>query len=101
MAAEAHVAGASWLDTYGDENPKWKNPASFDLLPEFNNEHIESGLWDTGDAFLELLEAMAKMGSTHARSNEEATLRYRQERWNWAKRYQLPNNGLASMPNPK
>lgn len=101
MAAEAHVAGASWLDTYGDENPGWKNPASFDLLPEFNNEHIESGLWDTGDAFLELLEAMAKMGSTHARSNEEATLRYRQERWNWAKRYQLPNNGLASMPNPK
>lgn len=101
MAAEAHVAGASWLDTYGDENPGWKNPASFDLLPEFNNEHIESGLWDTGDAFLELLEAMAKMGSTHARNNEEATLRYRQERWNWAKRYQQPPSGLTSMPNPK
>lgn len=101
MAAEAHVAGASWLDTYGDENPAWKNPASFDLLPEFNNEHIESGLWDTGDAFLELLEAMAKMGSTHARSTEESTLRYRQERWNWAKRYQQPPSGLTSMPNPK
>ncbi|SPO22954.1 uncharacterized protein UTRI_01632 [Ustilago trichophora] len=101
MAAEAHVAGASWLDTYGDENPGWKNPASFDLLPEFNNEHIESGLWDTGDAFLELIEAMAKMGSTHARGNEETTLRYRQERWNWAKRYQQPPSGLSSMPNPK
>ncbi|ETS62717.1 hypothetical protein PaG_02455 [Moesziomyces aphidis] len=101
MAAEAHVAGASWLDTYGDENPSWKTPATFELLPEFNNEHIESGLWDTGDAFLELLEAMAKMGSTHARSNEEATLRYRQERWNWAKRYQQPPSGLTSMPIPK
>ncbi|GAC96499.1 potential fungal zinc cluster transcription factor [Pseudozyma hubeiensis SY62] len=101
MAAEAHVAGTSWIDTYGDENPGWKNPASFDLLPEFNNEHIESGLWDTGDAFLELLEAMAKMGSTHARSTEETTLRYRQERWNWAKRYQQPPSGLTSMPNPK
>ncbi|SJX61576.1 uncharacterized protein SRS1_12563 [Sporisorium reilianum f. sp. reilianum] len=100
MAAEAHVAGASWWDTYGD-SPGWKNPASFDLLPEFSNEHIESGLWDTGDAFLELLEAMAKMGSTHARSNEESTLRYRQERWNWARRYQQPPSGLTSMPNPK
>ncbi|UTT94405.1 hypothetical protein NDA17_005052 [Ustilago hordei] len=102
MAAEAHVAGASWLDAYGEnENPGWKNPASFDLLPEFNNEHIESGLWDTGDAFLELLEAMAKMGSTHARNIEESTLRYRQERWNWAKRYQQPPSGLTSMLNPK
>ncbi|SNX83418.1 uncharacterized protein MEPE_02125 [Melanopsichium pennsylvanicum] len=104
MAAEAHVAGSSWLDTYGDaENSGWKNPASFDLLPEFNNEHIESGLWDTGDAFLELIEAMAKMGSTHARSNEETTLRYRQERWNWAKRYQQPSSGhsIHNMPNPK
>ncbi len=88
MAAEAHVAGSSWIHTYGDENPGWKNPASFDVLPEFDSEHIETGLWDTGDAFLELLEAMAKMGSTHARGVEESTLRYRQERWNWAKRYQ-------------
>lgn len=101
MAAEAHVAGASWLDSHADTNTGWKNPASFDLLPElFDTKNIESGLWDTGDAFLELLEAMAKMGSTHARGNEESTLRYRQERWNWAKRYQQPPSGLTSMPNP-
>ena len=69
------------------------------MLPPFKEDQVEAGLWDIGDTFLELLEAMAKMGSAHARHNEEATLRYRQERWNWSKRYRAQLNG-HSIPNP-
>ncbi|PWZ00809.1 hypothetical protein BCV70DRAFT_175284 [Testicularia cyperi] len=101
MAAESHAAGSSWSSTWKDESPKWKSPASFNLLPPFNDENIESGLWDIGDTFLELLEEMAKMGSTHAKNNEEATLRYRQERWNWSKRYRAQNGQSNAMPNPQ
>lgn len=93
MAAEAHAAGSSWSTTYG--NTLSVSPTSHDGVAQpVLTEEASQSLWDVGDTFLELLEEMAKMGSAHARHNEETTLRYRQERWIWSKQYRAQPSTL-------